>query len=170
MEANANLAPQVTHQPSLLGGAENMKLLFDVTMLGIFGTTIQGIFDNQINARQRSTNSASFDNARMWDYLDQGQQTYAPIRTAAADSTVQQPAGAAYPPIRNVDQGAAAAQTGMQAGMQSFVNTMADFQNAMLAAVADLKASLVPVITTAAGGASTPSQTKPPTTGAATTS
>lgn len=32
MENNLNLAPNVTHQPSLLGGAENMKLLFDDTM------------------------------------------------------------------------------------------------------------------------------------------
>lgn len=32
MDANPNLSPAVTHQPSLLGGAENMKLLFDDTM------------------------------------------------------------------------------------------------------------------------------------------
>src|ERR1017187_2150204 len=28
-EGNPNLSPCVTHQPSLLGGAENIKLLFD---------------------------------------------------------------------------------------------------------------------------------------------
>jgi hypothetical protein len=28
-ETNPNLSPGVTHQPSLLGGAENIKLLFD---------------------------------------------------------------------------------------------------------------------------------------------
>jgi len=28
-DSNPNLSPCVTHQPSLLGGAENIKLLFD---------------------------------------------------------------------------------------------------------------------------------------------
>jgi len=32
MDENPNLSPRVTHQPTLLGGAENMKLLFDDTM------------------------------------------------------------------------------------------------------------------------------------------
>jgi len=32
MTENPNLVPNVTHQPTLLGGAENMKLLFDDTM------------------------------------------------------------------------------------------------------------------------------------------
>lgn len=35
MDSNPNLAPNITHAPTLLGGAENMKLLFDDTMSDI---------------------------------------------------------------------------------------------------------------------------------------
>lgn len=71
-----------------------------------------------------------------------------PIRTGAADTETQQPAGAVYPPIRNVDQGGAAAQSGIYTAMQALADAVANLQNA-----------LTSVDTNAAGGASTPSQT-----------
>lgn len=57
MEANLNLSPNVTHQPSLLGGAENMKLLFDNVMT----LTQAALIDNQRDARRRASNDAAYD-------------------------------------------------------------------------------------------------------------
>ena len=50
-------SPQVIPQHSLLGGAENMKMLFDNTM----ALTQQALIDNQRDARRRASNDAAFD-------------------------------------------------------------------------------------------------------------
>lgn len=125
----------------------------------------QSILDNQEDARAYAAlklriahNSATVDHLAQLAVLT-AQQTGAtenqaqvtPIRTGAADAQVQQPAGAVYPPIRNVDQGASVASTGIQAAMQAIADAMANLQAAINA-----------VLLTAAGGASTPSQTKAP--------
>ena len=53
-DSNPNLSPSVTHQPSLLGGAENIKLLFDEEL------------DNRREglARQRAWEAISLDLAQ----------------------------------------------------------------------------------------------------------
>lgn len=56
-DVNPNLSPLITHQPSLLGGAENMKLLFDLTL----SLNQQSLIDNQRDARRRASNDAAFD-------------------------------------------------------------------------------------------------------------
>lgn len=140
----------------------NAKLLQDVSALGLYATILNGVtiqqqamIDNQINARARMTNAASFDNTTAFNSgtadqsgQTQNQQPQSPIRTSTADAALAQPAGAVYPPIRNMDQGAATANDGIQAAMQSIADAMANLQAAVTA-----------VITNAAGGASTPSQT-----------
>lgn len=100
MECSNELSPRVTHQPSLLGGAENMKLLFDTTM----AIVQQIVTDNQANARawnalnletasRRSANNGAYDHAvSMGSVLaaqagvTESQQTVSPIRTGAADN------------------------------------------------------------------------------------
>jgi len=137
----------------------NQKVLQDISALALFHSIFQSIVDNQMVARQRHVNAAINDNLAQLNVIaaaqtgvTENQQPTSPIRTAAADSTVQQPAGAAYPPIRDVDQASAQANSGIQAAMQAIADAMANLQAAMTT-----------VLTTAAGGASTPSQTKPAT-------
>lgn len=167
MEPNANLSPQVTHQPSLLGGAENMKLLFDDTM-SFLSMARQENFANSraweaLKLRQ-ANQAASFDHlvnmtaaaaGQTGDTEDQSSVT--PIRTAAADTEVQQPAGSVYPPIRNVDQSGstaiAAAQTA-QAAVSTAAAGVATANQSVADAVANLMNTLTAVITAAAGNAS----------------
>jgi hypothetical protein len=140
----------------------NQKLLQDVSALGMLSTILQATIDNQVNARQRATNAAIVDNMAHLSALNStqtgstdNQQSVTPVRTSTADAALAQPAGAVYPPIRNVDQGAATANSGIQASMQALADAMANLQ-----------AAVSTVLTTATGGASTPSQTQAKPTGA----
>jgi hypothetical protein len=96
MEVNPNLSPAVTHQPSLLGGAENMKLLFDDTLsfLSRVRTNASG-FDNAWNAYALSiaTDAQTAKHLANINAVISGQtgqsadqQTVSPIRTGAADN------------------------------------------------------------------------------------
>lgn len=160
MEPNANLSPQVTHQPSLLGGAENMKLLFDDTMSFLSTARQENFSDHRaweaLKLRQ-ANQAASFDHlvnmtaaaaGQTGDTEDQASVT--PIRTAAGDTEVQQPAGSVYPPIRNVDQSGATATGAVQtaqAGVATANQSVAD-------AVANLMNALTAVVTAASGSSS----------------
>lgn len=167
MDTNANLSPLVTHQPSLLGGAENMKLLFDSQMALIQQLTADG----QENARawrahdlRLATQAGDYDFAvKMGSVIaaqageTQQQAPNSAIRTGAADTQTQQPAGAVYPPIRNVDQSGATATAGVQAAQEQIAANIA----ALSDVVTKLADALSSVLVNAAGGASTPSQTQP---------
>ena len=170
MDANPNLAPVVTHQPTLLGGAENMKLLFDEAldnrreMLARARAWEAIELDMAQTAARRAQNAATFDHAINAGVVlsgqtgtTEGQQTVSPIRTGAADTQTQQPAGAVYPPIRNVDQSGATATAGVQAAQEQIAANVA----ALSDVVTKLADALAAVLVTAAGGASTPSQTQP---------
>jgi hypothetical protein len=162
---NPNLSPAVTHQPSLLGGAENMKLLFDDTMAALSrARTVAQSHDNAWETLRFTTAS----DAQVVKHLAQlnfvaagqtgateNQQSVTPIRTGAADAQNQQPAGAVYPPIRNVDQSGSTATAGIQAAQEQIAANVA----ALSDVVTKLADALSAVIVTAAGGASTPSQT-----------
>lgn len=172
--ANPNLSPAITHQPSLLGGAENMKLLFDDTMSDI-----------SHNRKQLMRHSDAWETLRLLQAQNaaftshlanvnavgsgqvgttEGQASVTPIRTGAADTQTQQPAGAVYPPIRNVDQTSATANGAVNAAIAELTSQMAN----LTTTVTNLANALAPVLVNAAGGASTPSQTQPkPTTPAA---
>ena len=169
---NPNLAPLITHQPSLLGGAENMKLLFDDTMS--FLSARRQLNDRHADAWEtlrlaqaqnmavasHAINMNVVISAQSGDTATQAQVT--PIRTGAADTQVQQPAGAVYPPIRNVDQmgstATGAVQTA-QAGVATAAEGIATANQSIADAVANLMNALTSVIVNASGGASTPSQT-----------
>jgi hypothetical protein len=114
----------------------NQKLLQDVSALALMSSIFQGVIDNQADARQRRTNAASADFLRLMASIDaaqtgttEQQQPISPIRTGAADTQVQQPAGSVYPPNRNVDQGAATANVGIFAAMQAIADAMAEVQS-----------------------------------------
>ena len=158
MDQNANLSPQVTHQPSLLGGAENMKLLFDDTMSDISARRkmAHSHADAWETLRYRiAQNAAAYDHAvSMGSVLaaqagvTEGQQTVSPVRTAAADNLA---AGSA-PANRAIDVatvGVATAAEGIATANQSIADSVANLMNALTA-----------VIINASGGASTPSQTE----------
>ena len=130
---NPNFSPAITHQPSLLGGAENIKLLFD-----------EELDDRRsyrdINLR-RAQNAATIDHLAQLGIIaagqtgvTEGQQTVSPAGTALSES------------LKGAVGVAAAGQA---------VNA-----EALTSAVGQLFAALVAVIVTAAGGASTPSQTQ----------
>lgn len=176
---NPNLAPMITHQPSLLGGAENMKLLFDDTMAYL--SARRGTSDRHADAWEtlrlmQAQNAAVASHAinmnvvisaQAGDTSSQAQVT--PIRTGAADTQVQQPAGAVYPPIRNVDQSGATATGAVQtaaAGVATAAEGIATANQSIADAVANLMNALTAVIVNASGGASTPSQTQAKPTGA----
>jgi len=72
----------------------------------------------------------------------------------------QQPAGAVYPPIRNVDQTGAVATGAVQTASAQVAANIA----ALSDVVTKLADALNSVLVTAAGGASTPSQTTAKTT------
>ncbi len=161
---------------TLVGGPENIKLLFDEALDNRRESLARAraweaiSLDMAQTASRRSQNAASLDHfISMGTALagqvgvTEGQQTVSPIRTGAADSQNQQPAGAVYPPIRNVDQGGATSTNVVQAAMDG-IATANEQVAANIAALSDvvtkLADALAAVIVTAAGGASTPSQTQ----------
>lgn len=150
---NPNLTPQVTHQPSLLGGAENIKLLFD---------------EELDNRRERLSND------RAWEVLKlrtaneaqtvshmtemnavisaqvsniETQQTVSPVRTATGDAIVG---------------GVGVSAEQVAANVANLATSLIPvITSALATAISQTIAALVPVVVTAAGGASTPSQTTP---------
>ena len=147
------MTPQVTHQPSLLGGAENIKLLFD---------------EELDNRRERLSND------RAWEVLKlrtaneaqtvshmtemnavisaqvsniETQQTVSPVRTATGDAIVG---------------GVGVAAEQVAANIADLATSLIPvITSALATAISQTIAALVPVVVTAAGGASTPSQTTP---------
>jgi hypothetical protein len=162
-----------TQVPTLIGSAENMKLLFDDTMSDISHNrksmirhqdaweTLRLMQAQNAAIASHAINMNVVISAQTGDTDTQASVT--PIRTAAADTENQQPAGAVYPPIRNVDQGAATAtnvvQTAM-AGVATAAEGIATASQSIADAVANLMNALTAVITVAAGNASSTSTPK----------
>lgn len=158
MDPNPNLAPQVTHQPTLLGGAENMKLLFDEELDS----------RREVQARARAWQAVSLDMAQTASRRAQNAATFdhfVNMTSAAATATAQQtgqteneqtvsPAGTAASEtakgaVADAGAGVAVAAEGVATANQSIADAVANLMNALTA-----------VIVTASGGASTPSQTQ----------
>jgi hypothetical protein len=164
--ANPNLSPQVTHQPSLLGGAENIKLLFDELLDNRRETVARAraweaiSLDMAQTASRRAQNAATFDHAVNAGLVlagqvgtTEGQQVVSPAGTAASETT----------------KGAvAAAGAGEAVGAETVTANVANLMTALTPviasalanAISQTVAALVPVVVTASGGASTPSQTQ----------
>lgn len=165
-DLNPNLSPAITHQPSLLGGAENMKLLFD-TMMVIQGQTL---IDNQRDARRRSSNDAAFDHlvsmsaAAALLNATQSEEDATATTTQAGQGKLTTAVGAEE-----------TADAGVSVSAQAVATSLGNLASALVPIIttaggivtAQTLAALLPVVVNAVGGASTPSQTQPkPTTGA----
>src|SRR5579883_1168142 len=97
---NPNLSPCVTHQPSLLGGAENMKLLFDEELdhrresLARQRAWEAITLEQAQIANRRAQNAATIDHAINAGLVlagqagaTEGQQTVSPAGIAASETT-----------------------------------------------------------------------------------
>lgn len=122
-------APTVMHQPTLLGGAENMKLLFDEELDSRRETLARQRAWEDLSLR-RAQNAATIDHAINAGLILQGQvgatesaQTVSPVSRGEGDSATAQ----AYTPNRTVDVAAAGVATANQA--------IADQLAAMIAAI-----------------------------------
>lgn len=151
---------------TLPGAAENMKLLFDTVM----GLQTAMLKDNQVDARRREDNGAALDNlvktnAAVITHLSNlqaltasqtgataNEQTVSPIRTGAADTEVQQPAGATYPPIRNVDQTGSTATGAVQTALAGQAVNAATSTGAILNTIVQSLAQLQATVAALAAG------------------
>lgn len=167
MDANPNLSPVVTHQPSLLGGAENIKLLFDEELDNRRETASRAraweaiaLSMAQTDAR-RAQNAATIDHAINAGIVlsgqigtTEGQQTVSPAGTAASETTKGAVAAAGA--------GEAVSAEAVTANVANLFTSLTPvIASALATAISQTIAALVPVVVTASGGASTPSQTSP---------
>jgi len=166
-DPNPNLAPNVTHQPSLLGGAENIKLLFDEELdsrreVQARQRAWESIaLDQAQTASRRAQNAASFD--KTMDSIvaiavatgqTENQQTVSPAGTAASETTKGAVAAAGA--------GEAVSAEAVTANVANLFTSLTPVIASSLAtAISQTIAAILPVLVTAVGGASTPSQTEP---------
>jgi hypothetical protein len=164
-ETNPNLSPCVTHQPSLLGGAENMKLLFDEELDSRRETLARQraweavSLDLAQTASRRAQNAATIDHAINAGIVlagqvgtTEGQQTVSPAGTAASETTKGAVAAAGA--------GEAISAEAVTANVANLFTSLTPvIASALATAISQTIAALVPVVVTASGGASTPSQT-----------
>ena len=146
--------PPETPYVSLLGGHENMKLLFDNAM----ALMQQSIADNQANARAyQAINLRRAENAATIDHLGSlnavisaqtgdtsNQQTTDPIRTGIADTM----AAASYTPNRTADVSAAGIAAAVTESVQTNVT-------AQVAEIATQVATLSEMVQAMAGNVTT---------------
>jgi len=161
MEPNVNLTPNVTHQPSLLGGAENIKLLFDEELDNRRETLARQRAWEDLSLR-RASNAATIDHAINAGIVlagqvgtTEGQQTVSPAGTSASEAIK----GA----VGTAAAGEAVSAEAITANVANLFTSLTPvIASALATAISQTIAALVPVLVTAAGGASTPSQTKAP--------
>jgi len=163
---NPNLVPAVTHQPTLLGGAENMKLLFDEELDSRRETQARQraweaiALDQAQIANRRAQNAATIDHAINAGLVlsqqvgtTEGQQTVSPAGVAASETTKGAVAAAGA--------GEAVSAEAVTANVANLFTSLTPvIASALATAISQTVAALVPVVVTAAGGASTPSQTQ----------
>lgn len=155
MDPNPNLSPQVTHQPSLLGGAENMKLLFDDTM-AFLSENRRAYASIQLRAAEDAQTIKHFANLSYLNAQQTGdtanQQTVSPIRTASGDNL----ASGAAPANRVVDETGAVAAGGIDSATAQATLGNVTAQLADLTTQVAALAALVAQIVTNAGSAAKP--------------
>lgn len=135
--SNPNLSPAITHQPSLLGGAENMKLLFDDTMAHLGRVrTVSFSHDNAWETLRFTT----AQDAQVVKHLAQlnvvtsaqtgateNEQTVSPAGTAASET--------AKGAVADAGAGIATAAEGIATANQSIADAVANLMNALTATV-----------------------------------
>jgi len=163
--ANPNCGPQYPHQPTLLGGAENIKLLFDEELDNRRETLARSraweavALDMAHIASRRAQNAATFDKAMDAMIIigeqtggTENQQTVSPAGTAASETTKGAVAAAGA--------GEAVSAEAVTANVANLFTSLTPvIASALATAISQTIAALVPVVLTASGGASTPSQT-----------
>ena len=166
-EGNPNLSPCVTHQPSLLGGAENVKLLYDEELDNRRETLARAraweaiSLDMAQTASRRAQNAATIDHAINAGIVlsgqvgtTEGQQTVSPAGTSASEAVK----GA----VGTAAAGEAVSAEGITANITNLFTSLTPvIASALATAISQTIAALVPVVVTSSGGASTPSQTQP---------
>lgn len=160
MEANPNLTPNVTHQPSLLGGAENMKLLFDVMM----GIQTQSLIDNQRDARRRASNDAAFDHI-----VGMASASALLNSTQAGEDSTTTTTQAGQGKLTTAVGAEETADAGVAVSSQTVATSLGNLASALVPIItaaggvvtAQSLAALLPVVVNSVGGASSPSQTQP---------
>jgi len=134
-------SPHLVPPYTLLGGPENIKLLFDSVMQ----LMQQSVADNQANSRayaalnlRRAENAATIDHLGSLNAVisaqtgdTSGQQTVSPIRTGIGDTM----AAAAYPANRSTDQSSAAIAAGIAESVQTNVTTQVSALTEQVAAL-----------------------------------
>ena len=166
MEPNDSKSPQAIPPPyTLVGGPENIKLLFDEVLDNRRETLARAraweaiSLDMAQTASRRAQNSATIDHAINAGMLisgqvgaTEGQQTVSPAGTAASETTKGAVAAAGA--------GEAVSAEAVTANVANLFTALTPvIASALATALAQSIAALVPVVITAAGGASTPSQT-----------
>ena len=159
---NPNLAPQVTHQPTLLGGAENIKLLFDEELdsrrehLARQRAWENISLDMAQIASRRAQQAASFDKAMdtvavlaAQIGITEGQQTVSPAGTAASETTKGAVAAAGA--------GEAVSAEGITANVTNlFTATIPVIASSLATAISQSITATLPVLIKAVGVASNP--------------
>jgi|SRR5579859_6520645 len=153
---------------TLVGGPENIKLLFDEELddrrlkrsWDTAWQTIAQLQQQNLVAFSHAVNMGSLLSAQAG--VTETQAQVSPIRTGAGDTQLQMPPGAAYPPNRQTDTGGAAATNAIIAGVAEAVqgNVTAQISD-LTTQVSALAALLAQFITNAglAAGASTANPT-----------
>ena len=161
MEPDKSASPQAIPPPyTLVGGPENIKLLFDEELDNRRETLARQRAWEDLSLR-RAQNNATIDHAINAGIVLAGQvgttesqQTVSPAGTAASETTKGAVAAAGA--------GEAVSAETVTANVANLMTSLTPVIASSLAtAIAQTIAALVPVIVTAAGGASTPSQTQP---------
>ncbi len=161
--------PHLVPPYTLLGGPENVKLLYDTIM----SLMTQGVADNQANARAyNALNLRAAENAAVASHFvnmnvviaaqtggTSGQQTTSPIRTGVGDTL----AASAYPANRAVDVGAAGISTANEAIAAAIAKSVNDTITTELStlqqtiqALADAQATIAAALTKLATGPTPP--------------
>ncbi len=147
---------------TLVGGPENVKLLFDEELddRRTYRSFSQGWETLRLLQAQ---NTAVFSHAvNMGSLLSaqagvtENQASVSPIRTGAGDAQNQQPAGSVYPPNRNVDQSGAAGTGAIIAGVAEAVQGNVTAQISDLTTQVAALAALIAQFITNAGNSAKP--------------
>lgn len=164
VDEHFKFAPQVFHQPTLLGGAENIKLLFDEELDDRRETRARARAWEAISlhmaqtATRRAQNAATFDKAAdtavaiaLATAETENEQTVSPAGTAASETTKGAVAAAGA--------GEAVSAEAVTANVANlFTATIPVIASALATAISQTLAAALPVLVTAIGGASTPSK------------
>jgi hypothetical protein len=159
------VAPAIVHQPSLLGGAENIKLLFDEELDNRRETLARQraweavSLDLAQTASRRAQNAATVDHALNVAMAianqvgsSEAQQVVSPAGTAASET--------AKGAVADAGAGEAVSAEAITANVANLFTSLTPvIASALATAISQTIAALVPVVVTASGGASTPSQT-----------